>query len=456
MTVVVRFAPSPTGLLHVGNARPALYNWLFARAHNGTFVFRLDDTDRERSRQEYADQILVDLGWLGIRPDRFEKQSARFARYDAVVEDLKARGLLYPCYETAEELDYRRKRRRARNLPPIYDRAALALTEEQKAVFEAEGRKPHWRFLLPNFEGNPQEFRRTIVAWEDLARGPEEVDLASLSDPVLIREDGTYLYTLPSVVDDIDMGITHVIRGEDHVTNTGVQIAIFRALGGPVPFFGHINLLADASGEGFSKRLGTGALKVIREDGFEAEAVAALCVRLGTSRPVEPIAHIDDLAAAFDLKDVSRSAAHLDMGDLAHLNARVLHLLPHEEIRNRAAKAGLAADPALIEAVHGNLEKLADLALWQDLVAGDLAPVDQPPEDLAFLSEAANHLPIGDFGPSTWSEWTTALKAATGRKGRGLFHPLRLALTGREQGPELAKLLPLIGREKTLKRLTVS
>ncbi|ODN70591.1 Glutamate--tRNA ligase [Methylobrevis pamukkalensis] len=319
MTVTVRFAPSPTGHIHIGNARTALFNWLFSRAKGGRFVLRYDDTDRERSRPEFAEAIAEDLTWLGIRPDDVIRQSERLDRYEAAKATLVAEGLLYPCYESADELDLKRRRQRLRNLPPVYDRAALALSDDDKARLEAEGRRPHWRFKLPGdaTSRDPDDARH--VRWTDLCKGPMVVDLASLSDPVLVREDGSFLYTLPSIVDDIDMGVTHVIRGEDHVTNTGVQIAIFRALGGTVPGFGHHNLLTDALGEGLSKRKGALSIRSLRAEGIEPQAVAALAVRLGTSEPAEPVRDIDDLATSFDLAATSRSAAKFDEADLRAL-----------------------------------------------------------------------------------------------------------------------------------------
>lgn len=451
---VVRFAPSPTGHLHVGNIRPALFNWLFARKTGGSFVLRFDDTDAERSKEDYVDQIKVDLAWLGLTYDRLERQSTRFDRYQAVSDALKERGLLYPCYETPDELDRKRARRRARGLPPIYDRSALTLTAAEKASLESEGRKPHWRFLLPNFKTNPAETERTEVTFEDLIRGHQVIDLASVSDPVLIRADGTYLYTLPSVIDDIDFGITHVIRGDDHVTNAGVQVAIFEALEGAVPLFGHHNLLTLPGGEGLSKRLGSLSVMSLRDDGMEAGAVAAAASLLGTSLPVRPVAKAADLVADFDLKAVSQSAATFDPAELANLSVKVLHQYAFTDVADRLTTLDIDCDEALWLTVRGNLERLDDLRFWQTLVTGDLEETpDLSDDDWAFVKAAVAHLPVGDFDGATWSTWTSALKTATGRKGKQLFMPLRVALTGQKQGPDLGQLLPLIGREKTLARL---
>ncbi len=437
---LVRFAPSPTGYLHIGNARPALFNWLFARRHGGRFLLRYDDTDLARSKPEYAGAIAEDLGWLGIRPDLVIKQSERLAVYDAAADRLRAAGRLYACYETADELERRRKRELARGLPPIYDRAALKLTADEKAAFEAEGRKPHWRFLLEARE----------VAWDDLVRGPAHVDCASLSDPVLVREDGSYLYTLPSVVDDIETGVTHVIRGEDHVTNTAVQAQIFEALGAALPAFGHHNLLTTASGEGLSKRLGHLSLRGLRESGVEALAVAALATMVGTSDAVRPVASLDELAGLVELAHVSRAPAKFDEHELEALSARTLHQLPYAVVAERLSALGVAGDEPFWLAVRGNLAKLGEAREWWQVVAG---PIETVIADPVFIGQAAALLPPEPFDATSWKSWTQAVSAATGAKGKALFMPLRQALTGLDHGPELAALLPLIGREKALKRL---
>ncbi len=439
MTTIVRFAPSPTGRIHIGNARTAILNWLMAQKSGGQFVLRYDDTDTARSTQDYADGIATDIGWLGIQPHRVEWQSKRFARYDEIADRLRAEGRLYPCYETADELDRKRKRQQARNQPPVYDRAALKLTDEERAKLEAEGRKPHWRFRLDG----------RVVEWNDLIRGPQHIDTRSLSDPVLVREDGTYLYTLPSVIDDIDFAVTHVIRGEDHVVNTAVQIEITEALGAKPPTYAHHSLLIGADGKGLSKRLGSLSIASMREGGLEPMAVVSHAALLGTSDNIHPCADYAELVDGFALDKLSRAPARFDEQELAHLNAKLLHHLPWD-----AVKARLPGDSeAFWLAVRGNIEKLADVATWRAVVSGPLTPVIAA-EDRDFITVARGLLPPAPWDTTTWKAWTDAVKAATGRKGKDLFMPLRRALTGLDHGPELAQLLPLIGPDAALERLS--
>ena len=455
MTVTVRFAPSPTGQIHIGNARTALFNWLFAMKHGGRFVQRFDDTDVARSKQEYADAILYDLHWLGIFQDATEYQSRRFEAYEAAVDTLKRAGLLYACYETPEELDLRRKIRRTRGLPPVYGREALAFTHAQIAEYQADGRRPHWRFLLPNFRNEPFETERTEVSWTDLVRGEETVDLASLSDPILVREDGTFLYTLPSVADDIEMGISHVIRGDDHITNTGVQIALFKALGAEPPAFGHHNLLTAASGEALSKRTGALSIAGLRESGLEPMAVASLAVLVGTSENVAAVPTMPELARRFELEAASKSAAKFDPADLNILNRALLLQMPFAEARDRLAAFGITGDQAepFWNAVRGNLDKLADAAnWWRILRQGPDSPPELSDKDREFVQTAFDMLPPEPWDGGTWKIWTDEVKEKTKRKGKMLFMPLRLALTGLESGPELADLLPLLGQEGILAR----
>ncbi|MCT7375497.1 glutamate--tRNA ligase [Chelativorans salis] len=455
MSVTVRFAPSPTGQIHIGNARPALFNYLFALKAGGRFILRFDDTDTARSRREFAEQIETDLRWLGIEPDLVVRQSDRFPSYESAVGKLKEAGLLYPCYETAEELDRRRKVRLSRRLPPVYGREALKLDEEERARLEAEGRRPHWRFLLPNFDADPLSSQRTEIHWEDVVRGPQTVDLASMSDPVLVREDGTFLYTLPSVVDDIELGVTHIIRGDDHVTNTGAQIALFKALGAEAPAFGHHNQLTTTTGEGLSKRSGALSIAGLREAGIEPMAVASLAVLIGTSEAVTACRDMAALAARFDPASSSRSPAKFDPVELQALSRSLIHAMPFEEAAPRLDKLGISGPKAeaFWNAVRGNIEVLEEAADWWRVVTeGPPETAALSDEDRAFVRTAFELLPPEPWGSESWHEWTDRVKAQTGRKGRALFKPLRLALTGRESGPELADLLPLLDREKILAR----
>jgi glutamyl-tRNA synthetase len=437
-TTIVRFAPSPTGRIHIGNARTAILNWLLARKTGGQFILRYDDTDTARSTQDYADGIAVDLDWMGIKPDRVEWQSKRYGRYDAVVEKLKAEGRLYPCYETADELERRRKRQEARGGLRTYDRAALKLTAEERAALEAEGRKPHWRFKLDT----------RVIEWNDLIRGAQHTDLASQSDPVLVREDGSYLYTLPSVIDDIDFGITHVVRGEDHVTNAGVQVAITQALGGAAPIYAHHSLLVGADGKGLSKRLGSLSIASMREQGLEPMAVVSHAALLGTSDNIHPCVDVQELVDGFDLAKISRAPGRFDETELATLNAKLLHMLPWDTVKSRLPDQ----TEAFWLAIRGNIEKFSDTEFWDDVIQQDLK-IDPAAEDIDFIAAARAALPPEPWDGTTWKTWTDGLKETTGRKGKTLFMPLRKVLTGMDHGPELAALLPLIGRQKALDRM---
>ncbi|MGD9913595.1 MAG: glutamate--tRNA ligase [Rhizobiaceae bacterium] len=455
MTVTVRFAPSPTGHIHIGNARTALFNWLFAEKHGGRFIQRFDDTDQERSRREYADAILYDLHWLDIFPDYVEHQSRRTDLYRDAAERLRAAGLLYPCYETPEELDLRRKIRLSRHQPPVYGREALRMTAEERAGYEADGRRPHWRFLLPNFSADPAQPERHDITWTDLVRGDESVDLASLSDPVLIRADGTFLYTLPSVVDDIDLGITHVIRGDDHVTNTGVQIALFRALGAQPPVFGHHNLLTTVTGEGLSKRDGALSLAGLRDSGMEPMAVASLAVLTGTSENVVAAHSLAELAEHFDPASTSKSAAKFDPDDLVNLNRTLIQDMTFDDVRERLAVQGIVDEraEAFWLAVRGNLDTLRGAESWWKILRyGPVAEPDLSEEDKQFVRQALDLLPEEPWDASTATNWINAVKEQSGRKGKALYLPLRLVLTGLSAGPEIADLLRLLGREGTLAR----
>lgn len=446
MTVKVRFAPSPTGKLHVGNVRTALVNWMYARAQGGVFVLRIDDTDLERSTAENEAAIEEDLTWLGLVWGERHNQSRRFDRYGEAAERLKAMGRLYPCYETQEELDRRRKVQLSRGQPPIYDRAALSSTEAERAALEAEGRRPHWRFKL--------EGKRVI--WDDLVRGRCEVDTASLSDPVLIREDGLYLYTLPSVVDDIDMVITHVVRGEDHVTNTGAQIEIFEALNAPVPAFAHMSLLVGADGAALSKRLGSLSVGEMRGQGYEPAAITSHLGRIGTSDPVEFVASLDALSAGFAFDKLGRAPARYDTADLDRLNAQAIHAMDYAAARSRLEALECDLGETFWLAVRENLSRFEDVKDWAEIVGGRIRTdglTDAAFQAAAIVTFEETTLAGSEPDTTTWSRWTEALKQATGLKGRALFLPLRQALTGRDAGPDMSLLLPLIGRERVLERL---
>jgi glutamyl-tRNA synthetase len=437
--VKVRFAPSPTGYLHVGNARAALVNFLFARKENGHFLLRLDDTDTGRGRPEYEQGIYDDLRWLGLSWDSTDKQSLRAGRYEAVAETLKAAGRLYPCFENEEELAAKRAALVKRKLPPVYDRAALGMTPEQRLAAEANGKRPYWRFKLS--EG--------AAAWQDLVLGSRNVKLGTVSDPVLIRADGTALYTFTSVVDDVDHAITHIIRGEDHVTNTAVQIDLFQAISTtPLPRFAHLPLISDSGGEKLSKRLGSISLRAMRKDGIEPAAICAYLARLGTNKDAAPLA-LGALIEAFDIGDFGRSSPRFDARQLLALNRKILHGLAYEDVRDRLPEG---AEETFWLAVRGNLDLLTEARLWWQVTNGEITPPELPGA-AAFLQAARDLLPAEPWGPESWKDWTTAIAEATGAKGRALYQPLRLGLTGEDHGPEMAALLPLIGRERAAARL---
>ncbi|MGN6819249.1 MAG: glutamate--tRNA ligase [Sphingomonas sp.] len=438
---VTRFAPSPTGKLHIGNIRTAILNWLFARSTGGTFVLRIDDTDVERSEERFVDSIRADLAWLGLRPDAEVRQSQRTALYELRFEELRAAGRIYPAYESQQELELRRKVLLGRGLPPIYDRAALALTEADRAKLEAGGVRPHWRFKL-----DPG-----AIEWHDLIRGPQHFDAATMSDPVIRRADGSWLYMLPSVIDDIDHGISHVVRGEDHVSNTALQLQMFAALGAEIPIFAHAALLTGAEGK-LSKRLGSLGVEHFRDEGIEPQAIVALLARIGTSDPVEPFANPAPLIAAFDFSRFGRAPARFDEAELAQVNARIIHQLAFATVADRLP-AGM--DQAAWEAIRPNLTTIAGAADWWHVIEGPVeAAID--PEDRDFLATAHRVAGAIDWAGDPWHALTGALKEETGRKGKPLFLPLRRALTGLDHGPDMAALLPLIGRDRALERLAPS
>ncbi|OBX19734.1 glutamate--tRNA ligase [Erythrobacter sp. QSSC1-22B] len=449
MTTVTRFAPSPTGRLHVGNIRTALHNWMLARKAGGRFLLRIDDTDPERSREEYVEAIREDLAWLGLQPDGEERQSARLSIYEAAFERLRQAGRVYHAYETAQELDLKRKIQLGRGLPPVYDRAALELSDQQRAENEAKGIAPHWRFRLDH---------SAPIEWDDGVRGKQKFDPAQLSDPVIRRADGSWLYMLPSAVDDIEMGVTQVLRGEDHVSNTAVQIQMFTALHAagmasagsaaslPHPAFAHEALLVGKEGK-LSKRLGSLGCDAFSERGVEPHALIALLARLGTSLPVEPIADRGALLESFDLSTFGRAPARFDDADLDRVNTAIIHQMPYAQIADRLPEG---IDEAGWHAIRPNLETVAQAGDWWQLVTGPIEPCDFSKEDQAFLAQAASAL---EWNDDPWLALTAQLKESTGRKGKQLFLPLRLALTGKSHGPDMGELLPLIGEAEARARL---
>ena len=445
MTVTTRFAPSPTGNLHVGNIRTALHKWLIAQRAKqtqagGKFLLRIDDTDAARSREDYVTAIRADLAWLGLHPDAEERQSARFAIYEAAFDKLVAAGRIYRCYETTQELDLKRKVQLGRGLPPIYDRGALALTEADHTARAAAGEQPHWRFLLDH---------DTPIEWLDGIRGVQHFDPRQLSDPVIRRADGSWLYMLPSAIDDVEMGVTQVLRGEDHVSNTATQVQMFTALGAEPPKFAHEALLVGAEGK-LSKRLGSLGVAELREAGIEPEALVALLARLGTSDPVDPSLDTEALAASFDLARFGRAPARFDEAELHRVNAAVVHHLPFARVAHLLPEG---MSEAAWAAIRPNLAHIGEAGEWWQVIAGPIAPPAFDDETRAYLAQAAETLASGDWGDDPWRALTTALKETTGRKGKPLFLPLRQALTAHDHGPDMASLLPLIGRKAAVERL---
>jgi glutamyl-tRNA synthetase len=442
MTVVTRFAPSPTGRLHVGNIRAAIHNWLWARKHGGHFMLRIDDTDAERSEERFVEAIRADLAWLGLDHDGEARQSERFDLYESRFEMLRTAGRVYACYETQQELELKRKIQLGRGLPPVYDRAALALTDDERATFAAEGRKPHWRFKLDH---------AAPIMWDDMIRGPQHFDPKLLSDPVVRRGDGSWLYLLPSVIDDAEMGVTHVVRGEDHVSNTATQIQMFAALGAPVPAFAHEALLVGGEGK-LSKRLGALGVDALREAGVEPQAIIALLARIGTADPVEPFVDPAPLIAGIDFARFGRAPARFDEDELSAISAKIVHQLDYAAVADR-----LPADMhrAAWEAIRPNLATVAEATDWWRIVTGPLDAAPADPDDAPVRAAAAKAAGRVDWDADPWRAIAAEAKAATGRSGKGLFLPLRRALTGRDHGPDMGTLLPLIGREEAIKRLCV-
>jgi glutamyl-tRNA synthetase len=433
MTITTRFAPSPTGTLHVGNVRTALHNWMWAKKHGGRFLLRIDDTDLARSKEEYVEGIRADLAWLGLTIDGEARQSERFSLYETHFDALKAAGRVYACYETPEELDVRRKVLLGRGLPPVYER-------KEDGAAAAEGRTPHWRFKLDH---------DTPIAWVDLVRGPQHFDPKLLSDPVIRRADGSWLYMLPSAIDDVDMAVTHVVRGEDHVTNTATQIQMFDALGVAPPAFAHEALLTGKDGK-LSKRLGSLGMDALRDEGIEPETIIALLARLGTSDPVEPMTDVMVLAQAMDFGRFGRAPARFDEEELSHLNAKIVHQLPYDTVASRLP-AGM--DVVVWEAIRPNLNRVDDAGEWWHVIEGPVVAVIDA-DDEAYLAAAAEEVRTMAWTDDPWHGLINVLKERTGRKGKPLFLPLRRALTGLDHGPDMAALLPLIGKTRAIERLS--
>ena len=439
--VKVRFAPSPTGKLHVGNVRTALVNFLYARAAGGQFMLRIDDTDDERSTAAFERAIRADLSWLGLAWDCEDRQSSRLERYTQALQTLVASGRAYTCYETQDELGLKRKSQLMAGRPPVYDRSSLSLTAEQIAAYEAEGRRPHYRFRLQDVE----------VAWTDLVRGPASYHMSSLSDPVLLREDGRVIYTLASVVDDIDHGITTVLRGEDHVTNSAAQIQLFEALGATAPQMGHLALLSGADGEGLSKRLGSLSIEQLRDEGFEPLALCSLLAKIGTSDPIAAFGSLDDIIASFQISKFGRSTARFSPDELSQINARILQTFDYAAVKERLDAAGLGdIDEGFWAVVRGNISSVGEAGKWWNICTQPVTPLK---EDAEVMAAAIELLPDGEINAESWGVLTKAISAQTGKKGRALFMPLRQAITGESAGPDMAALLPYIGRDRVLARL---
>lgn len=432
--IKVRFAPSPTGFMHIGNTRTALFNWLLAKKLGGKFMLRIDDTDFARSKKEYEDAMRESLIWLGFNWSEEARQSARFARYDALRDKLIAEGRIYPCYDTPEELQIKRKRAMSKGEAPVYDRQALHYTQADLNRFAAEGRKPHYRFLLKD----------GIIEWNDIVRGHCQYEAAKLSDPIIIREDGSYLYHFPSCVDDADFGITHIVRGEDHVTNTAAQIQMFEAIGGKIPTFAHLPLLTGTEGK-LSKRLGSLGVRELKESGVEAMAICSFLAKLGTSESIEPYYSLDDLAASLDFKKLGRSQPKFDEEELRHFNEKFVHTMPYALIAER-----YDIDKDFWEKVRPNITTVDDVKVWMNICRHEVNPIM---EDAELTTLAAELLPPEPWNETTFNDWLSQVKNISGKKGKELFHPIRKALTALDNGPELKALLPLIGYEKTLKRL---
>ena len=437
----VRFAPSPTGYLHIGNFRTALVNFLFSRKQNGHFMLRIDDTDEERSSLEYENGIKEDLKWMGINWDSIEKQSSRLSNYDKALEILLDKKRAYPCFETGDELSLKRKSQLSSGKPPIYDRSALKLSDSDIASLKSEGKRPHYRFLL----------KHSDVIWHDLIKGESKYNMSNLSDPVIIREDGRVIYTLASVVDDIDFEVTDILRGEDHMTNSAAQIQLFEALGSLAPRLGHLSLLTDISGSGLSKRLGSLSLRDLKKEGFQPLAIASLLSRIGTSDSTEISTELNEIITNFDINKFGKSKPKFDKVELSALNSKFFQLIDFENIFDDLKKINIHITKEFWYLIRGNIKTLNDVNFWWNVVYGNIKTIKDSEE---FTNLAIKTLPKKDFDKNTWSTWTSLIMKESGRKGKDLFKPLRLCLTGQSNGPEMASLVFIMGRDKVIERLS--
>ena len=441
MTLLTRFAPSPTGYLHVGNLRTALFNFLIAKKNDGKFLLRIDDTDLERSKQIYEDEIKRDLEWLGIEWDYCERQSNRFDRYFEIFDNLKSETSLYPCYETKSELDLKRKKQLNIGKPPIYDRSSLKLTKQDKKKLEENGIKPHWRFLL----------EQKKINWKDLIIGSVSIDLKSLSDPVFVKEDGQFLYTLASVCDDIDYNVTHVIRGVDHLTNTATQIQLINNLGGNIPFYGHHSLLIDLSGDNLSKRLGALSIKDIRNAGIEPMALNNIISTLGSSKSPKLLHTLEEISEFFTISSFGSAPIKFDFNLLNNMSSKILRDTPLKTIKKEFVEIGIPNKyhKTFWEAIRANLNTRDEISkLWNLCINGTTPIIDY--EDLEYVRMAFKILPSPPYNEESWGIWTKKVSEKTGRKGKHLFLPLRKALTGKSFGPDMGKLLPFLSKIPTI------
>lgn len=437
----VRFAPSPTGHLHIGNFRTALVNFLFARKNNGHFMLRIDDTDLERSLIEYENAIKEDLSWMNIGWDSLEKQSSRLSCYDNALQILLNKKRAYPCFETADELSLKRKSQLSSGKPPIYDRSSLKLSDSEIADLKSKGKKPHYRFLLNHVDVN----------WDDLVKGKSKYNMSNLSDPVILREDGRVIYTLASVVDDIDFAVTDILRGEDHMTNSAAQIQLFEALGSLAPRLGHLSLLTDISGSGLSKRLGSLSLRDLKKEGFQPLAIASLLSRIGTSDSTEISTELNEIITNFDINKFGKSKPKFDKVELSALNSKFFQLIDFENIFDDLKKINIHITKEFWYLIRGNIKTLNDVNFWWNVVYGNIKTIKDSEE---FTNLAIKTLPKKDFDKNTWSIWTSLIMKESGRKGKDLFKPLRLCLTGQSNGPEMASLVFIMGRDKVIERLS--